>query len=201
MKKNQASGDGKKTTSRPYKKLISKTKTAPIPILDLCVWLYHSNAIPERSWESYLIQKFTAEFHIDTTELGLLFDPFTRGRTLELAAEPVTDAVLLNQIGWPEGTSERSGVALNRLSLVNVGPASELVYEPASRINLITGDNSLGKTFLLDCAWWAITGAWMTYAADPLANRKISRSEIAYTLSSGSRSRRQIRGAIQSVGT
>ena len=32
--------------------------------------------------------------------------------------------------------------------------------EPAERLTLITGDNGLGKTFLLDCACWALTGAW-----------------------------------------
>lgn len=30
----------------------------------------------------------------------------------------------------------------------------------ASRLNLITGDNGLGKSFLLDVAWWALTRKW-----------------------------------------
>jgi len=30
----------------------------------------------------------------------------------------------------------------------------------AQRLNLLTGDNSLGKTFLLDVAWWALTQTW-----------------------------------------
>jgi len=29
-----------------------------------------------------------------------------------------------------------------------------------SRLNLITGDNGLGKSFLLDVAWWALTRKW-----------------------------------------
>jgi hypothetical protein len=32
--------------------------------------------------------------------------------------------------------------------------------ELASRLNLITGDNGLGKSFLLDGAWWALTRKW-----------------------------------------
>ena len=32
--------------------------------------------------------------------------------------------------------------------------------EFAPRVNLITGDNGLGKSFLLDSAWWVLTGAW-----------------------------------------
>jgi len=30
----------------------------------------------------------------------------------------------------------------------------------AQRVNLITGDNGLGKSFLLDVAWWALTRRW-----------------------------------------
>ncbi len=26
------------------------------------------------------------------------------------------------------------------------------------RLNIITGDNSLGKSFILDVVWWALTG-------------------------------------------
>jgi hypothetical protein len=32
--------------------------------------------------------------------------------------------------------------------------------ELAPRLNLITGDNGLGKSFLLDVAWWALTRKW-----------------------------------------
>lgn len=49
---------------------------------------------------------------------------------------------------------------LKYLHLKNVGPASEMELEFASRLNLITGDNGLGKSFLLDVAWWALTRRW-----------------------------------------
>jgi hypothetical protein len=29
-----------------------------------------------------------------------------------------------------------------------------------ARLNLLTGDNGLGKTFELDAAWWALTRNW-----------------------------------------
>jgi AAA15 family ATPase/GTPase len=47
---------------------------------------------------------------------------------------------------------------LERLHLKNVGPAPELEMEFAPRVNLITGDNGLGKSFLLEVGWWALTG-------------------------------------------
>ena len=49
---------------------------------------------------------------------------------------------------------------LERLELKNVGPAPEMVLNLRNRMNLITGDNGLGKSFLLDVAWWALTRKW-----------------------------------------
>ncbi|MXZ82951.1 MAG: AAA family ATPase [Synechococcus sp. SB0666_bin_14] len=50
---------------------------------------------------------------------------------------------------------------LHRLHLKNVGPAPELALDPlALRLNLITGDNGLGKSFLLDVAWYCLTRRW-----------------------------------------
>ena len=49
---------------------------------------------------------------------------------------------------------------LKSLKLKKVGPCSELEAAFAPRLNLITGDNGLGKSFLLDIAWWALTRRW-----------------------------------------
>lgn len=49
---------------------------------------------------------------------------------------------------------------LEFLHLRNVGPAPEMRMDLAPRLNLITGDNGLGKSFLLDVAWWALTRKW-----------------------------------------
>ncbi len=49
---------------------------------------------------------------------------------------------------------------LTNLKLKNVGPAPETELEFSPRLNLFTGDNGLGKTFLLDVAWWALTRRW-----------------------------------------
>ena len=44
---------------------------------------------------------------------------------------------------------------IEHLKLDNVGPASEMALDFAPRVNLLTGDNGLGKSFLLDVVWWA----------------------------------------------
>jgi putative AbiEii toxin of type IV toxin-antitoxin system/AAA domain-containing protein len=56
---------------------------------------------------------------------------------------------------------------LQRIHLKGVGPAPELDLEFAPRLNLLTGDNGLGKSFILDIAWWALTGTWAGSAAWP----------------------------------
>lgn len=49
---------------------------------------------------------------------------------------------------------------LHSLKTENVGPISIMDLIFAKRLNLITGDNGLGKTFLLDIIWWALTRNW-----------------------------------------
>lgn len=56
---------------------------------------------------------------------------------------------------------------LSRLLLQDVGPAADLELDFSPRVNLITGDNGLGKSFLLDIAWWALTRTWAHYPARP----------------------------------
>lgn len=49
---------------------------------------------------------------------------------------------------------------LERVHLHNLGPAPKMEMHLAARLSLITGDNGLGKSFLLDAAWWSLTGTW-----------------------------------------
>lgn len=49
---------------------------------------------------------------------------------------------------------------LESIHLMNVGPAPVMKMDLSPRLNLITGDNGLGKSFLLDVAWWALTRKW-----------------------------------------
>jgi predicted ATPase len=47
------------------------------------------------------------------------------------------------------------------LQMNGVGPAKQFgPVEFSERLNFITGDNGLGKSFLLDIAWWALTRNW-----------------------------------------
>jgi len=80
-------------------------------------------------------------------------------------------------------SQKENDAILSYLGLQCVGPADHLEFEPSERINLITGDNGLGKTFLLETAWWALTGEWLDYPADPTAWVS-GTSSITYQVSS-----------------
>lgn len=56
---------------------------------------------------------------------------------------------------------------LHHLKLQHVGPAPELEIDFAPRMNFLTGDNGLGKSFLLEIAWWVLTQTWATLPAAP----------------------------------
>lgn len=49
---------------------------------------------------------------------------------------------------------------LKNLTLSGVGPSPTMTLNFGDRLNLITGDNGLGKSFLLDIAFWAMTRRW-----------------------------------------
>jgi len=69
---------------------------------------------------------------------------------------------------------------LTYLRLRGVGPAKEIEFAPAERISLITGDNGLGKTFLLECAWWALTGQWAGLPAYPRQDAETDEPQISF---------------------
>ena len=56
---------------------------------------------------------------------------------------------------------------LRHLRLRHVGPAPSFDIDFSDRLNIFTGDNGLGKSFILDIAWWALTGTWAGARAWP----------------------------------
>jgi len=80
------------------------------------------------------------------------------------------------------------------LKMTNVGPVSHMGLEFGKRLNLITGDNGLGKSFLLDIAWWAMTRKWpgemnskLTSGNVALPTHKKENASISYAFSAASK--------------
>jgi hypothetical protein len=160
-----------------------------IPTFDLSVWLFRTKDWNNHTTVTDVLETFFSEFRIQPEERALFATNPRPGKFLQ---EHVVDTQsLLMLIGIPETKSRREssyemiplfsslstlaeyGAKLQQLKLTEVGPAEHIELDLAPRLNLITGDNALGKTFLLECAWWALTGTWASkYPAYPLAQAK-----------------------------
>ncbi len=71
---------------------------------------------------------------------------------------------------------------IRELHLQGVGPSQEIEVSFADRLNLFTGDNGLGKTFLLDIIWWALTRTWANGHVWPRRDKEQT-PQISYHLS------------------
>jgi hypothetical protein len=85
-----------------------------------------------------------------------------------------------------------AGRPLSHLELRGIGPAPALTLELAPRLNLVTGDNSLGKTLVLDVAWWCLTGSFAQPNRLPkptvkVRNGKVLKSKAAILARAGDR--------------
>jgi len=75
---------------------------------------------------------------------------------------------------------------LEFLKLRDVGPAPALEIAFRKRLNFLAGDNGLGKTFLLDAAWWALTRTWARVMLMPHRPPSDPRIEYRYGAKTGS---------------
>ena len=163
--------------------LQKQTDTPPIPIVDLAIWLYRNQAYIDFHG---LQTEFLTQFNIAEDEYRLFnFDIPDVQSYGNWAERRPTERQLLQIVGWPPGGPENDSMSLRMLSFREVGPATRLEYRPNRRLNLVTGDNSLGKTFLLDSVWWAITGHWLDYPAAPRrkARRTLPSIRVTYNAS------------------
>jgi hypothetical protein len=62
---------------------------------------------------------------------------------------------------------ETAPKSVDRLELRGIASAPTARMELAPRLNLLAGDNSTGKTLVLDVLWWAQTGTWAGAMAWP----------------------------------
>ncbi|MBV9469446.1 MAG: ATP-binding protein, partial [Abitibacteriaceae bacterium] len=159
-----------------------------IPIYDLAVWLYRERTWPTETTAQHIIKTFVNDFFITDTEQQELFDVSVPDyANVELFQDdPVTWKELRSIITTlPEDVAEEGGT-LAYLELQGVGPATQLKFEPAERLNILTGDNGFGKTFLLECAWWALTGQWAGLPAYPRDDAQSTDPKIIFQIASAS---------------
>jgi hypothetical protein len=133
-----------------------------LPIFDIAVWIFKYYNFSDNISSENIIEKFISHFCITNHEREKLFLYENKKLFSEIKLQHKKiewDDFSLSLPAPPDAPPSR-GATLSYLAIKNVGPSSKLIIEPSSRLNLITGDNGLGKTFIMECSWWALTGTW-----------------------------------------
>ena len=145
---------------KDYVRGLASHLTETIPSFSLALWLYRDADLSSRETALTLTQRLFDEFLITRPEARQLFRVPTDDPPRWLSERKYTINELLELLGRPPGSPPETGAALNSLQIDDVGPAKSFHYEPGERLTIVTGDNSLGKTFLLETIWYALTGDW-----------------------------------------
>jgi hypothetical protein len=162
-----------------------------VPIIWLAMWLFRNEKWPNDTALPDIVGRFIKRFSINQKEIHNIFDPAVPELGHCFGTEPFDDPLMLGVFGPAPDAFPREGGTLSSLELRNIGPAARLSFDPAERLSIITGDNGLGKTFILECAWWALTGKWAERAALPSAAAQRATPSINFTISGGAGGRDQ----------
>lgn len=176
--------------------LVSQLKNGEvIPLFDLAVWVLKDQKWPANADPQSIMQTFMELFEISENEKKRLFSNKVDGYPITNPFQefPVTWDDLRSDLSASPDASPSRGATLSYLELENVGPARNMKIAPQSRLNIITGDNALGKSFIMDCSWWALTGTWADAPAHPLGIHERNKVRITYDLvSETTRSSREV---------
>lgn len=159
-----------------------------VPVFDLAVWIFQDRDWYDGITKESIIELFFIEFKIRTEE-RILFDRSIENASVDewLQINRVSINDLLDIIGDPPDIPLEESAILDSLKMTFVGPVDSLDFNPAPRLNLVTGDNGLGKTFLLECTWWALTGSWAGEPAYPRKSPEKTSPTIGFTIRSSRR--------------
>jgi len=161
-------------------------KGQKVPAFHLAVWLYRDREWLAATTAEDIVERFLAEFRLTPEEVRELYElrvPEEVDRTRLFTDRIVTWKDLRSAIGNPPDASPEEGGTLTYLEIHAVGPVAHAELSLGERLNLITGDNGLGKTFLLECAWWALTGQWAGLSANPSSGAKVGEPKIVFEIS------------------
>ena len=152
-------------------------------LIDLASWLYKDEQWIEPITARALIDRLINDYVLSVEEVRALFDTEEGAEVSSTDVKPPAYEYLKHFDSPPDAPAEVGGT-LVELTLNHVGPADSLALDLGDRITLITGDNGLGKSFLLECAWWAATADWAHDPAYPGADRKAAGFEptIEFTI-------------------
>jgi len=142
------------------------------PAWALAIWLYKNENISGFNRINLLIDKFYDEYNITKSERNEIFD-----RTFPTEIEYLFDNISDTPLSYPKilkkfpdspDAEKEIGLSIKSISIDNTDLSKSIKWNFGERLNLITGDNGLGKSFLLDFSWWAATGSSTKATSFPL---------------------------------
>lgn len=173
--------------SQITKVAISKEeKKASLPAM--AVWVLKDRKWKDTATIEDVVKKFIDEYHLTKDELASLFtDEHSFPNVAAFQADPFSWNQLSNNLSSPPDAAPEQEGTLSKIELINVGPCDHVEMVLSPRLNIITGDNGLGKTFLMDCAWWALTNTWAGNEARPKYAEGSKRASISYAIAGKSK--------------
>lgn len=158
-----------------------------VPADALAIWLFKDADLGDIANYEELVQRFFTEYNISEDEKERIFSQRSLENELpqELGfiSEPLEMNAVTRELPEPSDAEAEGGRTIVSLRLANAGPAREMAIDFGPRLSIVTGDNGLGKSFLLDFAWWAATGMWADREALPQRDDPKMIPEVQYTLS------------------
>lgn len=162
---------------------LDRDKSGRVSALWLAIWIFRERDWAAQTTEADLVRTFFQEFHINREEQNELFQPLREGVEQPfLVDEPYSDARLLKVIERAPDAPPEEGGTLRSLEMRGVGPNRSIDFYPGERLTIVTGDNGLGKSFLLECTWWALTGFWADQPASPRSDAARSEPSITFEI-------------------
>ena len=169
---------------KQIKDKLKQTRSEQAIAIDaIAVWLYKAADLGTIDTIDRLIDKFAIDFKLTTRERTELFARRSMsGSSSVFSDEPLSFSDVAKQFSSPPDASAEAGRTVGSLHLVNTGPSADMTIVFGERLSIITGDNGLGKSFLLDFAWWAATGSWADRPVlPPLQDRSLD-SYVEYSI-------------------
>lgn len=153
----------------------------------LAVWLLKGERLADARSYADLVDIFSSSFNISEEERSRIFCRRVMEETLPfdqaVSTEPLEMTSVARRLPPPPDAEQEGGRTIVSLNLTNAGPATALDLDYGSRLTMITGDNGLGKSFLLDFTWWAATGAWVERPFLPSETSNAATPSVEYALS------------------
>ncbi len=169
------------------------------PLVAIAIWAAKYQEWPADTTLEGLVEEFLRRYNITPSERRALFTTASSLTPLPVMAEGLPSSLvqseapnlkaIAHRFEPPKDAHEPEGT-LAAIEMSRVGPADGLRLDLGKRLTVIAGDNGLGKSFLLDVAWWAATGRWAGRPAMPFGPEAAHAARLSYELKIGAGRRR-----------